>query len=66
VEVKIAGVICRPLAVYADERGRLADILRQDEAAPDAPGRWTRFGLRTTLMPPCGWDDMQDGVGKAP
>ena len=35
MEVKILGVICRPLEVYADERGWLAEIFRQDETAPE-------------------------------
>ena len=35
MEVKISGVICRPLVVYADQRGWLAEIFRQDEVAPE-------------------------------
>ena len=35
MEVKIPGVICRPLVVYNDQRGWLAEIFRQDEIAPE-------------------------------
>jgi dTDP-4-dehydrorhamnose 3,5-epimerase len=35
VEVRIAGVICRLLEVYEDQRGWLAEIFRQDEVAPE-------------------------------
>jgi dTDP-4-dehydrorhamnose 3,5-epimerase len=35
LEVKISGVICRPLVVYEDERGWLAEIFRQDEVTPE-------------------------------
>lgn len=35
MEVKILGVICRPLEVYTDQRGWLAEIFRQDETAPE-------------------------------
>jgi dTDP-4-dehydrorhamnose 3,5-epimerase len=35
VDVKIDGVICRPLVVYGDQRGWLAEIFRQDEVAPE-------------------------------
>ena len=35
LEVKISGVICRPLVVYTDQRGWLAEIFRQDELAPE-------------------------------
>jgi dTDP-4-dehydrorhamnose 3,5-epimerase len=32
---RIPGVICRPLKIYADQRGWLAEIFRQDEVAPE-------------------------------
>jgi dTDP-4-dehydrorhamnose 3,5-epimerase len=32
---QISGVICRPLSVYEDRRGWLAEIYRQDELAPE-------------------------------
>jgi dTDP-4-dehydrorhamnose 3,5-epimerase len=35
VEIKIAGVICRLLTIYADQRGWLAEIFRQDELAAE-------------------------------
>ena len=35
MEVKISGVICRPLVVYTDQRGWLAEIFREDETAPE-------------------------------
>lgn len=35
LEPQIAGVICRPLAVYEDPRGWLAEVFRQDELAPE-------------------------------
>ena len=35
MEVRIAGVICRLLEVYEDQRGWLAEIFRQDEVAPE-------------------------------
>ena len=35
MEVRIAGVICRLLKVYEDQRGWLAEIFRQDEVAPE-------------------------------
>ncbi len=35
LESQIPGVICRPLAVYEDPRGWLAEIFRQDELAPE-------------------------------
>jgi dTDP-4-dehydrorhamnose 3,5-epimerase len=35
LEVKISGVIYKPLVVYEDQRGWLAEIFRQDEVAPD-------------------------------
>jgi dTDP-4-dehydrorhamnose 3,5-epimerase len=35
VEVKIFGVLCRPLEVYTDQRGWLAEIFRQDEVTPE-------------------------------
>jgi hypothetical protein len=35
LEVKISGVICKPLVIYPDQRGWLAEIFRQDEVAPD-------------------------------
>jgi dTDP-4-dehydrorhamnose 3,5-epimerase len=35
LEVKISGVGCRPLVVYTDERGWLAEIFRHDETAPE-------------------------------
>ena len=35
MEVKIPGVICRPLVVYDDSRGWLAEIFRQDEIAAE-------------------------------
>jgi dTDP-4-dehydrorhamnose 3,5-epimerase len=34
LEIKITGVICSPLLKYADQRGWLAEIFRQDEVAP--------------------------------
>lgn len=35
LEARISGVICRPLAIYEDRRGWLAEIYRQDEIAPE-------------------------------
>lgn len=35
LESRINGVICRPLLVYDDARGWLAEIFRRDEVAPD-------------------------------
>ncbi|MFA4901294.1 MAG: dTDP-4-dehydrorhamnose 3,5-epimerase family protein [Desulfobaccales bacterium] len=35
LEINISGVICSPLSKYADQRGWLAEIFRQDELAPD-------------------------------
>jgi dTDP-4-dehydrorhamnose 3,5-epimerase len=35
VEVQISGVICRPLVVFTDQRGWLAEIFRQDEVTPE-------------------------------
>jgi dTDP-4-dehydrorhamnose 3,5-epimerase len=35
LEVQISGVICRPLVVYTDQRGWLAEIFRQDEIAAE-------------------------------
>ncbi len=35
MEVKIAGVIYRPLVLYEDQRGWLAEIFRQDELTPE-------------------------------
>jgi len=35
LESRIAGVICRPLVIYEDPRGWLAEIFRQDELAPE-------------------------------
>ena len=35
MEVKISGVMCRPLVVYTDQRGWLAEIFREDEIAPE-------------------------------
>ncbi len=35
LESLIPGVICRPLTVYADSRGWLAEIVRQDELEQD-------------------------------
>jgi dTDP-4-dehydrorhamnose 3,5-epimerase len=35
MEIKIAGVICRLLTIYADQRGWLAEIFRQDELASE-------------------------------
>ncbi len=35
LESQIDGVICRPLTVYEDARGWLAEIYRQDELAPE-------------------------------
>ncbi len=34
-EVKISGVLCRTLVKYADQRGWLAEIFRQDELASE-------------------------------
>ncbi len=34
-EAQIPGVICRPLVIYEDRRGWLAEIFRQDELAPE-------------------------------
>jgi dTDP-4-dehydrorhamnose 3,5-epimerase len=35
LEVKISGVIYKPLVIYPDQRGWLAEIFRQDEVATD-------------------------------
>ena len=35
MQIKINGVICSPLEIYADQRGWLAEIFRQDELAPE-------------------------------
>ena len=35
MEIKISGVICSSLSKYADQRGWLAEIFRQDELAPE-------------------------------
>ncbi len=35
MEIKITGVICSPLLKYADQRGWLAEIFRQDEVPPE-------------------------------
>lgn len=34
-QVKIPGVICRPLRIFPDQRGWLAEIFRQDEVRPE-------------------------------
>jgi dTDP-4-dehydrorhamnose 3,5-epimerase len=35
LDSKISGVICRPLVIYRDHRGWLAEIFRQDDLAPE-------------------------------
>jgi dTDP-4-dehydrorhamnose 3,5-epimerase len=35
LEIKITGVSCSPLKIYADQRGWLAEIFRQDELTPE-------------------------------
>lgn len=35
LEPHISGVICRPLVIYEDRRGWLAEIFRQDELPPE-------------------------------
>jgi hypothetical protein len=35
LEIKISGVMCKPLVIYSGQRSWLAEIFRQDEVASD-------------------------------
>lgn len=54
LKTQIPGVICRPLAIYRDQRGWLAEIFRQDEVAPE---HWPIMAYISVTQP---------GVGRGP